>query len=368
MSDEYTEVEVVSWGSRIGSSCMGLVLGLILFFASFVVLYWNEGRVDFSQVANTAVEISATSPNTAAQGKLISTTGSLTSPQVLGDNLFLNPGKYIAVRRDVEMFAWEEEQKTETKKNVGGSETRTTTYSYSKKWVDTPEESSDFKISEGHYNPPKSIKDLTNRVSQAKVGIYSLDIKNIDLPQLNQVQLNRQNITLKDGVSQAGNYLFKGNGTMGNPEVGDLRLQYFVLPNGTNVTVFGKLESNNRITPYFYQDNQRLYRIFAGSREQAISTLKTEHKIWTWVLRLVGFLMMWIGLALALEPISVILDFLPFLGSITRGITGASTFIIAFVLSSITILVSMLLHNIVALAIAVVVAIGVGIALRKMKQ
>lgn len=368
MSDEYTEVKVVGWGSRISSSCMGLVLGLILFFASFFVLHWNEGRVDFSQIANTAVEISATSPHTAAQGKLVSTTGSLTSTQLLGDNLFLKSGKYIAIRRDVEMFAWDENKRTETQKNVGGSETRTTTYTYTKEWVDKPDNSSSFKSPEGHYNPPKSLPNFTGRVSEAKVGIYSLDLKNIDLPTWQRLQLNQQNITLQGGFSLVGNYLFKGNGTLENPQVGDLRLQYFVLPNGMNVTVFGKLESNNRITPYFYQDQHRLYRIFTGNREQATSQMKTESQILTWVLRLVGFVMMWIGLALALEPISVILDFLPFLGSITRGITGASTFIIAFVLSSITILVSMLLHNLIALAITVAVAVVVGIILRQTMQ
>ncbi len=71
------------------------------------------------------------------------------------------------------------------------------------------------------------------------------------------------------------------------------------------------------------------------------------------------------GLALALEPISVILDFLPFLGSITRGITTASTFIIALVMSSVTILVSILLHNLLLLAIAILVAFGLRIVLRK---
>ncbi len=367
MSDKYTEVEVVGWGNRIGSSFVGLLFGVLLFFASFFVLYSNEGRLDFSQVAKQAVEISANSPNTSAIGKLVSTTDSLISDRLLGDNLFLKPGQYIAINRDVDMFGWDEEKKTQTQKNTGGSETKTTTYTYHKKWLDKPQDSSTFKKTQGHYNPPKSIPDFTSRVSQAKVGIYTLDINSIDLPQFQKLQLNPQNITLKDGVSLIDNYLFQGKGMLENPEVGDLRIQYSIIPNGLDVTVFGQLDSNNRITSYLHKGKHRLYRIFAGSRAEAISTLKTEHKIWTWVLRLVGFLMMWIGLALALEPISVILDFLPFLGGITRGITKASTFIIAFVMSSITILLSMLLHNLLALALTVSVAVGLGIALRKIK-
>jgi hypothetical protein len=368
MSDEYTEVEVISWGSRIGSSCMGLFLGILLFFASFFILYWNEGRVDFSQIASTAVEISATTPNPAAQGKLVSTTGSLTSNERLGDDLFLNPGLYIAVDRTVEMFAWEETSQTDTKRNVGGSETRVTTYSYSQDWTNTPSDSSSFNKPEGHQNPPKPLDDYSSRVSQAQVGIYSLDIPDINLPNFNSLALNPQNITVRDRFQLMGNYLYKGRGTIDSPEVGDLRIEYSVIPQGITVTALGKLESNNQIVPYFHQRNHRFYRLFTGTRDEAVSLLSNEYVIWTWVLRLVGFLIMWIGLLLAAAPISVILDFLPFLGSISRGITGTSTFIIAFVLSSMTILGSMLLHNLVALAIAVVVTIGVTAVLRLFKR
>lgn len=368
MADEYTHVETVGWFSRIGNSFLGVLLGIVLFFASFFVLFWNEGRVDFSAVAKNGVEISANAPSSAANGKLVSTTSAITSDEVLGDNLFFKPGKYIALHRRVEMYGWVEDQKTETRKNVGGSETKTTTYTYTKKWVDEPKDSSSFKHPEGHQNPSKSIKEGKYRVSTAKVGVYSLDMSSIDLPDLSTIELNNQNTISKDGFAIADDYLYKGTGKLQNPQVGDLRIQYSALPTGTNVTVFGKLDSNNRITPYIHSNNQRLYRIFTGTKEQAISNLKSEYTIFTWVFRLVGFLMMWIGLVMSVGPISVLLDFIPFLGDVSGAFAGASTFIIAFVLSAITILISMLLHNIVALAIAIFVAIGATIFLGKIKQ
>ena len=357
MFDQHTEVEVESWGSRIKNSFVGIVFGVLLFFASFLVLYTNEGRLDFSQVAKQAVEISANSPNKSALGEFVSISDSLTSAQILGDKLFLNPGKYIAVKRDVDMYGWDE---SSTKRRKSGR-----TYSYRRRWLNKPEDSRRFERPQGHYNPPKSIPDFTGHVSQAKVGIYSLDLNSIDLPQFQKLQLNRQNITLTNGVSLVGNYLFQGTGKLSNPQVGDLRIQYSIIPNGLDVTVFGQLENNNRISPYRYQGKDRFYRIFAGNRAKAISTLKREHRVWTWKIRLVGFLMMWGGLALALEPISVILDFFPFLGSITRSITTASTFIVALVMSSVTILVSILLHNLLLLAIAILVGFGLRIVLRK---
>jgi len=63
---------------------------------------------------------------------------------------------------------------------------------------------------------------------------------------------------------------------------------------------------------------------------------------------------------------TLLLDFFPLLGDLVRGISGAFTIVVAFVLSSITILVSMLIYNPIALAIAATVTIVVFMALRKM--
>jgi len=85
--------------------------------------------------------------------------------------------------------------------------------------------------------------------------------------------------------------------------------------------------------------------------------LKTEHKIMGWILRIVGFLLMWIGMTMVLGPIGAVLDVLPFLGSIGRSFIGCATFIVALVLSLITILVAMVAHNIIALVVCVAAAL-----------
>ena len=366
--DRYTEVEINSWGQRITNSFGGLILGVVLFLGSFIVLYWNEGRVDFSQVAEQAIEVSATSANNSVRGKFITTTGSIVSEELLGDNLFLNPGKYISINRTVEMFAWDERKTSKTQKNVGGSEKKVTTYDYSKEWTERPQDSSKFKKSAEHHNPPKSIADFTDRVSKATIGIYNLDMSKINLPPNRELKLNEQNVTLKDSAILVGDRLFKGNGTPDDPQIGDIRLEYSVIPNGMNVTVFGKLSENNTITTYLHEGKHRFYRLLAGSKQEAIYRLNQEHTTFTWIFRLLGLGMMWLGLSLFIEPISVILDFVPFLGNLSRSVIGVSAFIIAFCLSSITILFSMLLHNLIALLIAIFVAVAAGIVLRQLKH
>jgi hypothetical protein len=153
-------------------------------------------------------------------------------------------------------------------------------------------------------------------------------------------------------------YLFVGLGTTEAPKVGDLRLSYSKVPTDLNVTAFGKLE-DGKITSFSDGKNHTLYRIFTGSKDEAIETLHTEYTTSLWLWRLVGFVMIWIGLMLLFEPLSTLLDVLPVFGSLSRGLVGVASFIAALVLAGVTIVVSMILHSVVALIAALVIVIVV---------
>jgi len=358
--DSFTERNTTSWFGRMGNSCMGMVIGLLLFFGSFVVLFWNEGQTDFSQVAKSAIEISAESPGNTPIGKLVSSTGEISSDATLGDEYGVKSGDYIALKRVAEMFAWTQVESSKTEKNLGGSETTTTTYTYKKEWTEEPKNSSDFKKPAGHSNPVMDVKSETLKVSNAKVGSYDIDPKAVVLPStLNPLTLNEENTEPARDFTLSDGYLFKGQGTVSEPKVGDVRLRYFVLPSKTKVTIFGSLDSATKIGPYTMKDDNQFYRLFTGDRKTAIATLKQEFTLTIWIFRLIGFVMMWIGLSLQSGLITVFLDVLPFLGNTFGFITGAASFLIALVLSIITILISSLVHHPVVLI--VVIAIGGGI-------
>nr|WP_290225913.1 TMEM43 family protein [Trichocoleus desertorum] len=381
MSNQYQEVEVNHWGNRLGNSFVAALLGVGLFFASFFVLYWNEGRIDFSQVAKTAVEISATAPNIATQGKLVSTTGNITSAQRLGDRLFLKEGNYIVVERQVETYAWVEEKKTETKKSLGGSETTTTTYTYDAKWTADPANSDSFKYSKSYKNLVKTAEGFrynyrlkgdregtyhqseraiaaqTYKVSEAKVGVYKVNVPDLQILSLKNLLLEPQKLSLDESVSLQGKYIYAGKDSLATPHIGDLRIRYAALPADTSVTVFGQLSAPDRITPYLHKSKHRLYDLFPGSREQAIAKLRSNYVVMLWVFRLGGFLCMWFGLNFVAAPLSEALSFIPFLSSLTENMTLLTSFVGAFVLSTITILVSMLLHHPIALVLALITTI-----------
>lgn len=73
-------------------------MGSVQLGVGFQRTEYQERKVDLSEVAKTSVEIPATSPNSAAQGKFISTTSVLTKTQKfidlgIGTENLLNGGK-----------------------------------------------------------------------------------------------------------------------------------------------------------------------------------------------------------------------------------------------------------------------------------
>lgn len=363
MNDRFTEVTTKSWGSRILNSIKGVLIGFLMFIISFWVLYSNEGRVNLSKIAKTAVEIKATSKAPAeANNQLISTTDVLKSDEEIGDT-FLKKGNYISIERNVEMYAWQEETQSKSQKNIGGSETTETTYTYKKEWTSNPDNSSNFKKIEGHQNPQMTLNNNSIKVINAEIGMYDVDMNQLTLPQHKNIQLNNNNVILENDLKLANDqYLFKGSGSINSPEIGAIRVSYSVIHNPLDTaTIFGKLDTTNqKISPYYGTKNTKLYRVFEGARDTAISTMKTEHTILTWILRGVGFTLMWFGLMALFGPISVFLDVLPIFGSISKAGIGLITFLVSLVLSIITILVSMIIHNLIAL-IVVVLGIIIGI-------
>ena len=379
MADQFTTTSTTGYGNRIVNSLSGVVFGILLFLGSFVVLYLNEGRVDISKIAKTAVEISSTgaSADSPLNGKLVSVTGIVSTNENIGDrdNIFFNPGNYIAVSRKVEMYSWVETKKTTNTNNNGGSSTTSTTYSYSKDWEENPADSSQFNYPDGHQNPKKNPDSVTNYATTANVGAYTFNPSSATLPSFTKVALNAQNTTLTQEASiNSGSYVFISNNktnATGNPEVGDVRISYYVLSPGFNGTIFGALNGNN-IVSYVNQNNIALYRLFNGTRAQGIATLHSEYELWIWIFRAVGFVMMWIGLLLLFGPIITILDILPILGGVAGALIGIVIFPVALILTIVTILVSIIAHSIaaliVALVITIVVMVGILIFLREKKK
>ncbi len=136
----------------------GILFGVILFFGSFVLLTWNEGRAIKREKtlkigSSLVVAVSPDEVLAANQGKLVHFSGTAVADGPVSDPLFGIVVDALKLRRDVEMYQWDQSEKTTTKEKVGGGEETTTTYSYAKKWSSSLIDSSLFKVPGGHENP-----------------------------------------------------------------------------------------------------------------------------------------------------------------------------------------------------------------------
>ena len=109
--DSVIEVTTQSWGSRIGSSLKGIVVGLILLLLAVSVLWWNEGRAvkreqALDEGASRVVTILADSVDQTHEGSLVHLSGQATTDEVLVDPEFKVQAQAIKLIREVQMYQW----------------------------------------------------------------------------------------------------------------------------------------------------------------------------------------------------------------------------------------------------------------------
>lgn len=352
----------------------GVIFGLVLFVASFAVIYWNEGRVDLSDIAKTATVIESDNlqANVASEGQLISTSGIITAEPQIGDDLYLKSGTYLQVQRHVEVYAWIEESQSVTKTDSTGAETTTTEYSYSLDWVKDPAASKDFHVPEGHTNVTPELKDVTRTPDTARIGQYTFAPKSVVVPDTEMLRLTADKVSLTANATlESDAYIYVRESTTGTyavPQLGDLRVSYSVVTLPLTGTVMGELHGTS-IDPFVSKKGVTLYRVFDGTHDQAVAEMHGEYKSALWAFRMIGFLMMWFGLWALFGPLSAVMSFIPVVGGVGKAVIGVAAFSLAFVLSAVAIIISAFLHSLLAMAIvsAVIIAgaIGSGVMLSK---
>ena len=146
----YQEVTRRGYGTRVGNSFKAIGSGILMFVLGTALLWWNEGRAVktekmLDEAGSAYVEMENPNKKDASlEGELICGTAMATTEDSLIDADFGIGAKAISIRRSVEYYQWVEHTKTEKKDKLGGAEETVTTYTYSKQWVSSPIQSSQF--------------------------------------------------------------------------------------------------------------------------------------------------------------------------------------------------------------------------------
>ena len=146
----YQEVTTTGYGTRVGNSFKAIGSGFLMFVIGTALLWWNEGRAVktekmLDEAGNAYVEMENPNKKDASlDGELICGSAMATTEDSLSDAQFGIGAKAIALCRSVEYYQWVEHEQTKREDKLGGKEVTTTTYTYSKQWVSSPVQSSQF--------------------------------------------------------------------------------------------------------------------------------------------------------------------------------------------------------------------------------
>ena len=122
MADQFSEVTSESWFGRIGNSIKGILFGIILIPVAVFLLYWNESRAVTNEKSlkegdAAVVSVSADAVSPTNNEKLIHVSGSWKRtilPVPVRDPMFAVSANALRLGRDVTMYQWKEEVKSDT--------------------------------------------------------------------------------------------------------------------------------------------------------------------------------------------------------------------------------------------------------------
>ena len=249
--------------------------------------------------------------------------------------------------RTVEMYQWTEEVREETKKNVGGSETTKTTYTYTKQWSSSLEDSSSFEHAKGHENPADfAFPEESWLAEDVRVGAFAIPsdrVRAIGAPMSLPLAADAVPAALPTNATRLANGWYiptaNGGGTPQAPQVGDERVTFAHVPQ-TDVSFVAK-QVGSTIAPYLTKNGPvLLQQDGVRSADEMFASAHSSNKIVTWLLRLLGFILLFAGLSAVLRPIRVLADVLPFLGRIVGMGLGFVAFVVALVCWLVTVAIA----------------------------
>lgn len=370
--DAYTEVTRKSWGSRLQESIKGVVVGFLLFVGAFPLLFWNEGRavrraMTLEEGAGVVVSVSADGVENANDRKLVHMTGEATTTETLSDSDFGVSVPAIKLERRVEMYQWKEEKHSETRTKVGGEEETVTTYTYDKAWSPDVINSGSFKKRAGHENPSAMpVKSQSWTANKVTLGAFRLSEEQVGL--LDKAEEFRVDenaaaalapaLKERTKLEQGGYYIGKDPAS---PVIGDAKVAFRVVRPAT-VSIVAR-QTGSTFEPYQAKAGDSILLLSYGTvtADAMFKAAEKANVIVTWMLRVVGFLLMALGLYMIFNPLAVLADVLPILGSLVGAGTGLVAGLVAFCLSLITIAVAWLFYR-PLLGITLLVLAGVGLA------
>lgn len=298
----------------------GFLTGLFFFFGAMVLLGWNEyrtvqNRAAITEFGKAVAERSVDRIDPGSEGLPGLFRGDTRASGMRTDPRFGVSTEGLRLRRDVEMYQWIEEKRTE--KDSNGNEV--TRYEYRKEWRDGAVDSSRFRDADSHRNPPLPFPAESIYAEDPGIGAYALSTRQIDdlpselltLPAELPTELTQQGYRLDAGY-------YTNSRDLADPTVGDVRLSFHATPVGP-LSIAGTTRGDALIG-WTSNNGVEIYKQKPGRHEASvlIRELHDENEFVKWLLRGGGWLGMVIGLTMSFATFTSWLSMIPLLGPLIQ--------------------------------------------------
>ena len=323
----YQVKTTTSYGSRLSNSLKGVVTGFIMFIAGTVLLFWNEGNFvktkksiqEAEKVVVRVDDVSNVDP--ALNGKLIHATAFANTEDVLTDDEFGVSERAISISRKVEYYQYVEHSKSEKKDKIGGGEETITTYTYEQQWVSKPVNSAEFANPEYQLSNKvlRVVDPMTVYATNVSFGGYRLPaflISSISgsVPAAANVE--------PTGTMHVNNNVVYFGETTSTPQIGDVRVTLTkIMP--ADVSIIAKV-TGSTFEKYIAKNGKDFSKLNMGtvSAENMFSEAHSANSMFTWILRIIGILLVVLGLKSMFSILPTLFKVLPFLGNIVGAGVG----------------------------------------------
>ena len=383
MPDSFTKHTSQGYLSRLGSSIKNVIFGFIIVLIAFPFLFWNEGRAvktyeSLKEGSNNVISVESDHINPDNEGKLIHVSGLADTKEVLQDPEFPISATAIKLNRDVQMYQWKETEHSTTNKKLGGGTETETTYTYNKAWSDELIDSNQFEHPEGHENPSALIYENKKLIAKnVNLGAFQLssnlinkitksqplELQNFDSSKL------EESIRLRTKVQGNSLYIKKNNNNVETPQIGDLKINFTIVkPQKISIV---STQNQNTFKAYKAKNGRSVELLQSGEVKAADMFQKAieNNTMMTWILRFIGFLMIFIGIGLILKPLSVLADIVPFIGNIINFGNNIVAGILALAGSLVTIGIAWLFYRpLLAISLLIIFAGLIAFLIIKLKK
>ena len=390
----YTETTTTSYGQRLAGSAKGMIGGLLVFIIGTGLLWWNEGRTvrtakaigDAASHVESVADVSKV--DASLNGKLIHASAFADTKDTLTDDMFGVREQAIKLDRKVEYYQWVEHSQTKKRDKVGGGEETITTYTYEQKWVDKPVNSAEFKDPQ-YQSANKVLSEVEEREELAQhvtFGAYTLPeslVGSISGSEPVEVRMTEEQRFTWDErlhmlrpkvntetslVHTSANTVYLGL-SPNSPQVGDVRVTFTKVP-PADISLIAQVDGST-FKVYRAKNGQSFSRVQMGTvgADEMIEQARSENNMLTWVLRLVGVLLIVIGLKGMFGLLPMLFKVLPFLGSIVDAGVGLVSWILGLAWSFIIIAIAWLVFRpIIGISLLVLAIAGIVFLKRRGKK